>query len=149
MACNKYRVLQLTNSAVGAVSVGSFLPLGVPTRRVSCNSATQGTFTTTSTGTNVVQINECGNYDVTYNGSLIAGAAGVLSVAIILNGVTVYSGSATATASGTVNITVPYQIRIFPNNQSLPNNVPAYLQLQLSGVAITGGTSNLKVERVY
>lgn len=146
---NKYRVLQLTNNAIGAVAVTNFMPLGVITRRVSRCEACVNTFTTSTTGTNVVSINECGNYNITYNASVIGAAAGVVIATLVVNGVNVYSTSATVAAGSTVNLTLPYQIRVLPNCNANPVNLPANVQIQLNGVGITGGTSVLKVERVY
>lgn len=146
---NKYRVLQLTNTATGAVAVTNFMPLGIITRRINRCEANVNTFTTSTTGTNLVTINECGNYDVTYNASLIAAAAGVLIVTLVVNGVNVYSSSATVVTGATVNLTIPYQIRVLPNCPSNPSNNPVNVQIQLNGVGITGGTSVLKIARVY
>lgn len=144
-----YRVLQLTNNAIGAVAATNFMPLGVITRRVSRCEACVNTFTTSTTGANVVTINECGNYNITYNASLIGAAAGVLIATLVVNGVNIYSTSVTATAGGTVNITLPYQIRVLPNCEANPTNLPVNVQIQLNGIGITGGTSVLKLERVY
>lgn len=146
---SKYRVLQLTNNAIGTVAVTNFMPLGIITRRVSRCEACVNTFTTSTTGANVVTINECGNYNVTYNASLIGATAGVVIATLVYNGTNVYSASATITAGGTVNLTIPYQIRVLPNCAANPVNNPANIQIQLNGVGITGGTSVLKVERVY
>lgn len=146
---SKYRVLQLTNNAIGTVAVTNFMPLGIITRRVSRCEACVNTFTTSTTGANVVTINECGNYNITYNASLIGAAAGVVIATLVYNGVNVYSASATVAAGDTVNLTIPYQIRVLPNCDANPNNNPANIQIQLNGVGITGGTSVLKVERVY
>lgn len=149
MCSNKYRVIQLTNSAIGAVAVTNFMPLGKVTRRITRCEANVSTFTTTTSGVNIVNINECGNYDITYNLSGIAAAAGVLIATLVVNGVNVYSASATAAAGATVNVTIPYQIRVLPNCAANPTNVPTDVQIQLNGVGITGGTSNFKIERVY
>lgn len=144
-----YRVIQLTNSAIGAVAATNYLPLGVITRRVQRCDAGVNTFSTSTTGVNVITINECGNYNVTYNASLIAAAAGVLIATLQVNGVNVYSTSVTATAGSTVNLTLPYQIRVLPNCNANPYNMPTNVQIQLNGIGITGGTSIIKVERVY
>lgn len=146
---NKYRVLQMTNNAIGAVAVTNFMPLGNITRRVTRCDCNVSTFNLSTTGANTLSINECGNYNVTYNASLIAAAAGVLIATLVVNGVNVYSTSVTADAGETVNLTLPYQIRVFPNCNANPNNLPADVKIQLNGVGITGGTSVLKVERVY
>lgn len=146
---SKYRVLQMTNNNIGAVAVGAFLPLGNITRRVQCDGNCGATFGVTTSNADTIVINEPGNYNVTYNGSLVAGAAGDLGIAIVVNGATIYTGTVTATADATANITVPYQIRVRPNCESAAANIPANVQILLSGVAITGGTSNIIVERVY
>ena len=94
---NKYRVLQLTNNAIGSVAVTNFMPLGTITRRIMRCECNVNTFNTSTTGTNVISINEAGNYDVIYNASLIAAAAGVVIATVVVNGVNVlyprYSGS--------------------------------------------------------
>ena len=149
MCSNKYRVLQLTNNAIGAVTVTSFMPLGNVTRRINRCEANVDTFSTSTNGTNTVSINECGNYNITYNLSGIAATAGVLITTLVVNGVNVYSSSATAAVGDTANITLTYQIRVLPNCSANPTNVPTSVQIQLNGVGITGGTSNLRVERVY
>lgn len=149
MCSNKYRVLQLTNNAIGAVAVTNFMPLGNITRRINRCETNINTFTISTGGVDVVSINECGNYNVTYNLSGIAAAAGVLIATLVINGVNVYSASATAAAGETVNVTIPYQIRVLPNCAANPANIPTNIQIQLNGVGITGGTSNLRVERVY
>jgi hypothetical protein len=85
-----------------------------------------------------------------YSASVIAGAAGEVSVALIVNGTQVYEVGSTATAIGdVVNLTLPYQVRVCPNCASSPNNCPVAVQIRLTGVAITGGQTNLLVERVY
>ena len=144
-----YRVLQLTNNAIGAVAVTNFMPLGNITRRIQRCEASVSTFSTSTTGTNVVSINECGNYNIEYNGSLIAAGAGVLIATLVVNGVNVYSTSVTAVAGDTVNLTLPYQIRVFPNCCGNSNNLPVNVQIQLNGVGITGGSSVFRIERVY
>lgn len=145
-----YRVLQLTNEAVGAVAVNGYAPLGRVTRRIqeSCGSGT--TFNVTTSQADIVYLNEVGNYDITYSASLIAGAIGEVSVSLIVNGTQVYEVGATATAiDDVVNVTLPYQVRVCPNCAGAPNNCPVAIQIQVTGVAVTGGQSNLLVERVY
>ena len=51
------------------------------------------------------------------------------------------------TANGTVNLTLPYELYVPCNCQSAPGNVPAYIQVQSTGVALTSGTSNLIVSK--
>ncbi|MBO7158131.1 MAG: hypothetical protein J6W31_05965 [Clostridia bacterium] len=146
---SKYRVIQLTNNNIGAVAIDDFLPLGGITRRIQGKEDCCNTFHVTTSGADTVVINECGNYNITYNASVVAAAAGILSLSLVMNGVTLYTASVTAAAGSTVNITIPYQIRVRPNCASYEVNVPANIQVQLSGVAVTGGASNIIVERVY
>lgn len=147
---SNYRVLQMTNTSVGAVAVNEFMPFGVITRRVNRNVDTEiPTFSISSTGTNIITVNECGNYDVTYSVSAVASAAGIITMNLLINGANVYAVSETASSGDTINLTLPYQIRVLPNSCSTPNNNPVNIQIELTGVAITGGTSNIVVERVY
>ena len=146
-----YRVLQLTNTNVGAVAADTPLPLGVITRKLCCGTA-QGTntFAVGTTGANYVQLNRTGYYKVTYNISAVAGAAGAVTVELTQNGTVVYTATQSAAAAGdTVNITIPFIVRVFPNCASVGANVPANLQVNNTGVALTGGISNFIVEKVY
>lgn len=149
---SKYRVLQLTNKAVGAVSVNDYMPFGIITRRISCGTGCgcDNTFTVTTTGANIVYLNEPGYYRITYSATLLADAIGVVSNALIANGVSVDTVGESASAVGdSVNLTIVYMVRVLPNCDSVPNNAPMSIQIQNTGVAVTGGTSNLLIERVY
>ena len=147
---SNYRVLQMTNTTVGAVAVNGLMPFGIITRRVNRNVCTDiDTFSISTTGANIITVNECGNYDVTYSVSAVASAAGIVTFNLLVNGTNVYSVSETAASGDTINLTVPYQIRVLPNSCSTPNNNPVNIQIELTGVAITGGTSNIIVERVH
>lgn len=147
---SKYRVLQLTNKSVGAVLADSFMPFGNVTRRVQDSNCGCATFNVTTSNADTVYLNEVGNYNVLYSASLIASAAGEVSVAVIVNGVEVYEVGATAgAAAAVINLTLPYQVRVCPNCASSPNNCPVSIQIKLTGLEITGGSSNLKIERVY
>lgn len=146
---NRFRIIQLTNTSVGAVSVDTYMPLGIITRRINpnCPNINNRTFTVSSTGTNIVTINECGYYKVLYSASVVAGAAGIVTLSLQLNSSTVYTVSATAAAGDTVNLTLPFEIRVLPNCQAVINNIPVNIQVLLSGVALTDGNTNLIVER--
>lgn len=147
---SKYRVLQLTNQAIGAVAVDGYMPFGKITRRIQETCGGGATFNVTTSQADTVYLNEVGNYNITFSGSLIAGAIGEVSVALIANGTQLYEVGGTATAVGdVVNLTLPYQLRVCPNCSGAPNNCPVAIQVQLTGVAITGGQSNLLIERVY
>lgn len=147
---SKYRVLQLTNQTVGEVAADAFIPYGKITRQIQDNYCGCPTFNVTTSQADTVYLNEIGNYDITYSASLIADAIGEVSVALIVNGTQVYEVGATVAAVGdVVNITMPYQVRVCPNCAGAPNSCPVAIQIQLTGVAITGGQSNMLIERVY
>jgi hypothetical protein len=147
---SKYRVLQLTNQTVGTIAVDELMPLGNITRRIQESCGNCSTFNVTTSQADTVYLNEVGNYNITFSASLIAGSVGEVSVALFANGTQVYEVGATATAIGdVVNLTLPYQVRVCPNCASSPNNCPVAIQVKLTGVAITGGQTNLLVERVY
>lgn len=147
---SNYRVIQLTNKTIGALAVNEFIPFGIVTRRIQENCGNCPTFNVTTSQADTVLLNELGNYNVNYSASLVAGSAGIVSVALLVNGIQVYEVEETATAeSNVVNVTLPYQVRVCPNCASSPNNSPIAIQIQLTGIAVTGGQSNLLVERVY
>lgn len=145
-----YRVLQLTNTAVGAVAADTLMPFGAVTRRICCsgNSGTP-TFAISTSGTDTITLNKTGYYRVSYVGSLVAGAAGAVSLALVANGTPIYTVSETATAAGdTVNISLEYMVRVLPNCASVLN-APLNIQIENTGVALTGGTSNILIEKTY
>ena len=140
MSC--YRVIQMTNSNLGANTIGSNLPFGTITRRVVQNC-------TFSTDPTTISINECGNYDILYSITGVASAAGIVTITINSNATPAYSVSSTVAAGDTFNLTAPYQVRVLPNCPSMPSNTPLDITVALSGVGITGGSSNIIIERRY
>lgn len=144
----KARLLQLTNANIGAIATNANMPLGVATVIYpGCDSQCGPTYSVTSSTSDTLVINRAGTYRLLYNASLVATAAGNIVLEVKLNGVTKYTVTVTATAAGTVNITIPYEIYVPCNCCSNPTNVPAYVQIQSTGVAITSGTSNLIIDR--
>lgn len=146
-----YRVLQLTNTNIGAVAADTALPLGTITRKLCCGNV-QGTntFAIGTSGANFVQLNRTGYYKVTYTLSAVAAAAGAVTVELTQNGTTVATATQTATAAGdTANIALSFVVRVFPNCSSVAVNNPLTLQLTNTGAALTGGVSNFIVEKVY
>ena len=147
-----YKVIQLTDTAVGAVEPNAFLPLGAITRRYGCRCNDNcNTFEVTTTGSNTIIINEEGYYRLIYTGSLTAGAVGDIILDLLVNGIEVLSVAQTATAVGdTENITLSFVLRVLPNCASVINNSPAIVQIRLdeTSVALTGGTSNIIIEKV-
>ena len=144
------KILQLTNSAIGAVAADVNLPLGVITAiyPFDTNNCCP-TYTITSSTSDTLSINKSGTYKIVYSVSGIAEAAGDVIVTMKSNGVSKYAVSATATAGGTINLTLPYELYVPCNCASAPINVPAAIQFENSGVALTGGTSNLIVSKEF
>jgi hypothetical protein len=124
------KILQLTNSTIGAITTNGNMPLGVTTVVYPFDSSNcYPTYTVTSSTSDTLVINKAGTYSFIYNASVVATAAGLVTFALIVNGVSKYTVSVTATEAGTVNITIPYEVYVPCNCASAPNNVPAYIQV--------------------
>lgn len=144
----KYKMIQITNKAIGAQTVGAFLPLGLITRKIDCGNSCGNAFSLTASGADTVVVNESGYHRVTYTATLLAAAATALTVTLLVNGTESMSATVLPSAAGAVPVTVDFFVRVFPNCGSASTNIPAYLQMQLSSTAITGGNSNLIIERL-
>ena len=124
------------------------MPLGVTTVVHPFDSDNcYPTYTITSSTSDTLVINKPGTYSFIYNASVVATAAGLVTLVLKVNGINKYSVSETATEAGTVNLTIPYEVYVPCNCASSPNNVPTYIQVQNTGVALTSGTSNLIVSK--
>jgi hypothetical protein len=145
---SKYKLIQLTNTNIGDVAIDGFMPLGAVSRRLNSPMPDVSTFSVSTTGANVIYLNEPGYYNIVYSTSIVAGAAGEAIISLIVNGTSLYSVTTTTTEDGAVNVTLPYSVRVCPNCCGSPTNCPVSVQFQLSGVAITDGDSNLIVEKV-
>lgn len=136
---NNYLFLQNTAGS-GALADGAILPLGnevASSRRCGCGNA----LAATTTGNNVVNVYQNGVFAFLFNGSLVATAAGTLTVNAVVNGVVVASASQTAGAAGdTVNITLPYVLR---NVRCAAAQFPTRIQFTVTGGALTNETSSL------
>lgn len=143
------KVLQLTNSAIGTVAAASYMPFGTITVNYPCNvqSNCVPTFSITSSNSNTIQINRAGTYRIDYTASVVAADAGNILLNILLNGTTKYTATVTATAATTYTITFSYDVYVPGNCCTNPLSVPAALQIQNAGVALTSGTSNVIVTR--
>ena len=147
---SKYRSIQLTNNAVGTVAANSYMPLGVITRKIACQPICDNTYTISVSTPDIVYLNEPGYYNIMYSARITASATGTIGLSLIVNGTQTYSVSETVSAADDViNLTLPYQTRVFCNCATAPTNVPTSIQIQLTGVGITAGTTNLQVERVF
>lgn len=138
-----YKQIQLTNTNIGAVAIDENLPLGTVTRRINAPYNCCNTFLVSTSAVDTVTLNNVGFYKVTYSLTATAAAAGEVTVGLVTNGDTVYSVSQTVVdeTSG-VNLTLPYTIRV--TSESAPVNV----QLKNTGIALTGSTSNLIIEKI-
>ena len=147
---NGYRLLQLTNNNIGPVAAAAVLPIGVMSRKIACQSSCTPTFEVSTTANNVAYINEPGYYKVTYEGSLIAAAAGNVVVNLEVNGAIVNTATVTAAAAGTVGISIAFIVRVLNNCcNGAAINTPAIIQFRnASAIALTGGNSNVLIEKV-
>jgi hypothetical protein len=143
---SNYKVIQMTNNNIGVIAINGFMPFGRITRRKAdgrcCN-----TFTVSNSNADIIYLNESGRYNITYSASLVATAAGIMNINLVVNNDTVYTVSTTAAAGDTVNVTLPWQVRVGQNCNGV-NNCPADVQIQVTGVAVTSGTSNILIEKV-
>ena len=151
---NRYKLIQLTNTAVPAVDADQLLPLGTVTRRLNATTCNADTFQVASSLADTIYINEPGYYKITYSATLTAAGAGLVGVSLIVNNNAVYTVAEEATAAeDIVNITLPYIIRVCPNSCATPYNCPTSIQLKLGDVAIgttpSPSSANLIVEKVY
>jgi hypothetical protein len=142
------KLIQLTNPNIGAVAANDNLPLGTTTvvYPKSCNSYEE-TYSIAYSGSDMVKIGRPGTYRVVYNASLVATDAGNLVLELVVNGTTKYTVTTIATAGGAVNLTIPYEVYLPCNCASNPANIPVFIQIKSTGVAITSGTSNLIVSK--
>ena len=146
MSCTNYKIIEMQNDAIGAVSINGFMPLGSITRRISTSTGNGVPFDVTSSGADTILLTTKGYYKAIYNASLTVGAAGPVTVTMLANGNPVYSVTENASGAGSVNLTLIKEIRVYANCPSMPTNCPTRVQFQLSGSAITGGTSNIIID---
>lgn len=146
---NNYRLLQLSNAEVGAVAANARIPLGIPTRQIKRSTTCTPTFEVTTSVNNAVYINEAGFYKITYQGFLTVAAAGNIVVQLLVGGVVAATATVTASGAGTFPVTITFVVRALNNCCGNVSNLPMLIQLNNAGVAITGGTSTLIIERTY
>lgn len=150
MSCQNYRIIEMTNENIGAQSINALMPLGRVTRLISTKNGNAIPFEITTSGADTVMLTQKGYYNVLYNASVdvtvASSSTSTITLSLLVNGITVYSATTTAGATGTYNLTLPKAVRVFANCASQPTNCPVSLQVQLTGTAITGGKSVLKVD---
>ena len=144
-----YKLIQLTNTSIGDVAANAFMPLGNVTRRINAPINCCNTFTVTNSANDTVIANDAGFYKITYSLTASAAAAGEVSVALVTNGTTVTTVSQTIVDETTpVNLTLIYVIRVCPNCEAMPANVPVSIQIENTGSALTGTSGNLIIEKI-
>lgn len=144
-----YKQIQLTNENITSVAVDQFIPLGKVTRRINAPYNCCNTFVVTSSTNDTVIINDAGFYKVTYSLTATAAAAGEVTLALVTDGTTVHSVSqAIVDEANAVNLTLIYTIRVCPNCTATPDSIPVMLQIQNTGIALTGESANLVIEKI-
>jgi hypothetical protein len=124
------KILQLTNAAIGAIAVNGTMPLGVATVVYPFDTNNcYPTYTVASSTSDTLVINKPGTYRITYNVSAIGGAAGDITLAMKVNGVSKYTVSTSLADAGVVNLTIPFEVYVPCNCANSPNNVPASIQI--------------------
>lgn len=144
---SRFKMVQLTNKDIGTVAANALMPLGTITRRVDCSN-NMSAFTVASSNTDTITINEAGYYEITYSVSEVATAAGITTITLIVNGVDVTTVGVTATAGGTINLTLPYTVRVFNRCDNIATNNPMTIQFR-TNADITSATSNVIVKKIY
>jgi hypothetical protein len=144
-----YKQIQLTNNTVGDVAINGYMPLGRVTRRINAPFNCCNTFSVASSDADTVNLNDVGFYKITYSLTATAAAAGEVTIALVTNGTTIYTVSqAVVDETAGVNLTLPYTIRVCSNCSATPDNLPVSVQIQNTGIALTGATSNIIIEKI-
>ena len=142
------RVLQLTDVNIGAVSVNALMPLGTVTRKYCCGTAGRNTFAVSTSGANTITLNDSGYYKVDYTASVTTGTTGTLALNLLVNGSTVVTAAETITTAGTKSVALSYVVRVLPCSCAVATPVTIQVQNASTSVALTGGTSNIIVEKI-
>lgn len=143
-----YKLLQMTNNAIGAVAVNGLVPLGAITRRIANSAGCGVPFEVTTSGADTVNLTAPGYYRITYKLTAVSAAAGVVRANLLAGGNIVQSAAMSAADGATITLNIPYVVRVFNNCGSMPTNYPMPIQIQIATTGIASGESNLIVERV-
>lgn len=144
-----YQQIQLTNQAVGTVAVDAFIPYGTVTRRINAPVNTCNTFTLAESNPDTITLNSAGFYKVTYSLTAEAAEVGNVTVTLVVNGVDVYTVSQyVSDVTGLASITLPYTIRACTTSTIPQQVLPVTVQIKNAGVALTGSTSSIIVEKL-
>ena len=144
---SRFKMVQITNNNIDVVNANALMPLGTITRRVDCSN-NMSAFSITSSNTDTITINEAGYYEVEYSVSEVVTNAGITTITLVVNGVDTYTVGATATAGGTLNLTLPYVVRVFNRCDNIATNNPMTIQFK-TNAALTSATSNVDVKKIY
>jgi hypothetical protein len=140
-----YKQIQLTNNTVGDVAINDYMPLGRVTRRINAPFNCCNTFSVTSSNADTITLNDVGFYKITYSLTASSADAGEATINLVTNETSLYSVSQYIdVATSPVNLTLVYTIRVCPSVDALPVSV----QIQNTGVALTGVSSNMIIEKV-
>jgi hypothetical protein len=108
------RLIQMTNSNIGVIAVGALMPLGTITRRFGVGG-NNPTYTTSNSNVDTITINDEGYYDIVYNTSVVATAAGTMGFSLLANGDEIYEVTQTVSAGDTFSFTLPLQLEYMQN----------------------------------
>ena len=144
---SRFKMVQITNKNIAEVVATAYMPLGTITRRVDCSNNISA-FTVSSSGTDTITINEAGYYEINYSVSEVVTNAGIATITLVVNGVDTYTVGATATAGGTIELVLPYAVRVFNRCDNVATNNPMTIQFR-TNTALTSATSNVIVKKVY
>lgn len=144
-----YKQIQLTNKTLPDVAEGQFIPFGSITRRINAPYNCCNTFVVTSSNSDTVVLNDPGFYKITYSLTATAAAAGEVTIALVQNNEPVYTVSQTIVdEANAVNLTLVYTSRVCSNCAAVPTNAPVSIQIQNTGIALTGESANLIIEKI-
>lgn len=99
-------LIYTVNSAENVLAIGDTIPLGSVIRRYGCDIILNG---------NAISLGDSGYYDVNASVTLVATAAGPVTVTLYQDGVAVPGATATITAAAGDNVAFPItaQVRVF------------------------------------
>ena len=142
------KMIQMTNKNIGAIAINGLIPLGTITRRVGCGNCGSA-FSVSSSNTDTITINEEGYYEITYSISAVEAAAGINTITLIVNGTDTYTvGATTAVVDQTVDLTLPYVVRVFRRCDNVATNNPMTIQFRADD-AITSAVANVIVKKIF
>ena len=67
---------------------------------------------------------------------------------LVVNGTDIYTVGATAVAGNTINLTLPYVVRVFRRCDNVATNNPMTIQFK-TNADLTSAVANVTVEKIY